>query len=362
MNRAIALAGRGIGRVSPNPLVGAVIVKDEQVVGEGYHLYQKKDHAEIVALDRAGNRAAGADLYVNLEPCSHQGRTPPCVTRLVEAGIHQVFVAVQDPNPLVTGHGISRLRGRGIRVEEGICSHQAVRLNEVFFHFIRTSKPFVSLKLALTLDGKIAAPKGDSHWITGRLARREVHRLRYQYDAILVGVNTVLKDDPSLDVRWTRRNQITKVILDSHLRTPADAKVFKSKDQVIIFHANRVGKKQIGALKQKASLVPVTRHGRALAWEPILRELGNRRASSLLIEGGSNVASSALRAGVVHKVYFFYAPTIVGEKGISGIGDLRVRNLQEALALSDVRIRRCGQDFRVEAYVEGTKVKPSKSF
>ncbi|RPI27190.1 MAG: bifunctional diaminohydroxyphosphoribosylaminopyrimidine deaminase/5-amino-6-(5-phosphoribosylamino)uracil reductase RibD, partial [Acidobacteria bacterium] len=238
MKRALRLARRGVGRVSPNPLVGAVIVKDGIIVGEGYHVYERKDHAEVVALRAAGPLARGADLHLNLEPCSHFGRTPPCVESIIQAGIRRVSIATLDPNPLVSGQGIEALRKHGIEVHEGICREEALRLNEKFFHFIQTGRPFVLLKLAMTLDGRIATASGESRWITGEAARRIVHGWRYEYDALLVGVNTVLADDPSLDTRGSRQKPLTKVILDSGLRTPATARLFSTPGAVVIFHGS----------------------------------------------------------------------------------------------------------------------------
>ena len=352
MKRAIALARRGMGRVSPNPLVGAVLVQNGQIVGEGYHLYQRKAHAEVVALQSAGRRTVGASLYLNLEPCIHQGRTPPCVDRIVKDQLSTVFVAVRDPNPQVAGQGIERLRKEGIDVHEDLCREQAIRLNEKFFHFIQRNRPFVLLKLAMTLDGKIATGSGESQWITGEKAREQVHRLRYEYDAILVGIQTILKDDPTLDVRWTRHNSILKVILDSKLRTPPGARLFNSSDRVIIFCGRQAPKQEFETLSKQATLIQVPGRNGQLDWNQVLTELGQLRVSSLLIEGGGRVAASALQAGIVQKINFFYGPKIMGGSGRSGIEDLGVVRLEEALKLSALRVRRLGPDFMVEAYVQ----------
>lgn len=346
MRRAIALARRGIGRVSPNPMVGSVLVQGGVVVGEGYHVYERGEHAEIVAIERAGKSAAGAALYVNLEPCCHQGRTPPCVDRITKAGLRDVFVATPDPNPLVAGNGIKRLQEKGIRVHVGLCREQAIRLNEKFFHFVCKERPFVLLKLALTLDGRIATRRGEPLWITGNQARRQAHRLRYEYDAVLVGVNTILADNPSLNVRWTRKKPITRIVLDSTLRTPVEARLFRVKDPVILFHADQAPKNRVQALARKAKLVAVEKQGAILDWMQVLKNLKKRQITSLLIEGGSQVAASALRAGIVQKVAFFYGPKILGAEGMPGIGDLGI----ESLNLRDVRLRRFAQDFLVEAY------------
>jgi diaminohydroxyphosphoribosylaminopyrimidine deaminase/5-amino-6-(5-phosphoribosylamino)uracil reductase len=338
-----------MGRVSPNPLVGAVLVKNGRIVAEGYHLYNKKDHAEVVALERASRRADGASLYLNLEPCTHQGRTPPCVDRILEAGVAQVYVAVRDPNPQVAGRGIRRLRRQGVAVHEGLCRNEAIGLNEKYLHFARRKRPFVLLKLAMTLDGKIATGSGQSQWITGARARKEVHRLRYEYDALLVGVNTLLKDNPSLDVRWTRRNSISKVILDSRLRTPPRARLFKSPDQVIIFCGRQAPKNKFETLSKKATVIRVSGNKGQLSWKEVLSHLGRLQVTSLMIEGGSQVAASALRARVVQRVSFFYGPRILGGSGLSGVEDLGIAGLKEAIQLDSMRLRRLGPDFVVEA-------------
>ena len=351
MSRALQLARRGAGRVSPNPMVGAVVVRDGQIVGEGYHLYEKLHHAEVVALDRAGSLARGATLYVTLEPCAHWGRTPPCMRRVAEAGVREVFVAMTDPSPQVAGKGVQYLRSRGIRVHEGLCGEEALRLNEAFLFFVEHRRPFCLLKLALTLDGRIAAPAGDSKWITGEEARRHVHRQRFLYDAILVGVETVLMDDPSLDVRWRLRKEITKVVLDSRLRTPADSRLFQSGDPVWIFHS--CPPPPGSPLASRARLVRVPQHGTFLSWPAVLDALGRESVTSLIIEGGGRVAGSSLQAGVIQRIHFYYGPRILGSKGIPGVGELAVSRLADALTVSDHKVRRLGRDFLLDGYLAG---------
>jgi diaminohydroxyphosphoribosylaminopyrimidine deaminase/5-amino-6-(5-phosphoribosylamino)uracil reductase len=387
MKRALGLARRGAGRVSPNPLVGAVVCRNGRIIGEGYHLYETRRHAEVVALDHAGSEAAGADLYVNLEPCCHHGRTPPCVDRIVSAGVRRVFVSIRDPNPQVNGKGVALLRQAGVEVIEGLCSQDAAVLNEKFLHFVRTGLPFVLLKLALSLDGRIATSSGDSRWITGPAARRHAHRLRFEYDAMLVGINTVLRDDPSLNVRWRRSKRVLRVILDSRLRTPPTARLFDSGDPVIIFHALDVDDTRAKHLAAKATLAraPVAQPSRLrssenaslpwtasetptpqsggdspwlrapsahlfLDWEFILSRLAEDYVTSLLIEGGGKVAASALRAGVVQKVNFLYAPKIIGAEGAPGVGDLGMACLAQALELDRLKVRLLPPDVLVEAY------------
>jgi len=350
MRRALALARRGAGRVSPNPMVGAVVVKNDRRVGEGYHLFSKKDHAEVLALRSAGKEASGADLYLNLEPCSHHGRTPPCVDRILESGIRNVFVATLDPNPQVAGKGIRILQQAGINVEVGLCEKEATRLNEVFFHFITSGSPFVTLKSAMTLDGKIATKSGASKWITGDQSRRQGHRLRYESDAILTGVNTVLQDDPSLDVRWTRSNPITKIVLDTHLRTPPQARLFRSGDRVLIFHGAPAKNSRKKLFENRAILISVPVCEDGVQFGPILDELGKLSISSVLIEGGSRIAASAVKGGYVKRVCFFYGSKLIGGNGLSALGDLGVGSLNQSPYITDIRVRRLGDDFWVQGY------------
>ncbi len=352
MRRALRLARRGAGRASPNPMVGAVVVHDGEIVGEGTHVFSRRHHAEIMALQKAGDRARGADLYLTLEPCCHTGRTPPCVEEIMRAGVKAVYVATRDPNPRVNGKGIERLEEAGIEVFEGLCESEATRLNESFFHLVRTGKPLVTLKLALSLDGRIANRTGSSRWITGGKARRVVHRLRYEHDAILVGIGTVAQDNPSLDVRGRRKNRIVKMVLDSELRTDPEARLFQSRDPVVIFHSEKVAKAGVHRLSQAATLVRVARDSDGLQWQEILKETGRRGLNSLLIEGGGTVAASALRAGAVQRMRLFYAPRIIGGDGLPGFGPLGVESLEKAFRVDLIRIRRLGEDFLLEARLD----------
>ena len=352
MRRALRLARQGAGRASPNPMVGAVVVREGEIVGEGSHVFSKRDHAEVIALRDAGEGARGADLFLNLEPCSHTGRTPPCVEAIIRAGIQAAHVATRDPNPRVNGKGIERLEAAGVTVYEGLCEDEATRLNEPFFHLVRTGKPFVTLKLALSLDGRIATSTGSSRWITGEKSRRVVHRLRYEHDAILVGIGTVAQDDPSLDVRGRRKNRIVKMVLDSELRTKPQARLFQSRDPVVIFHSEEASETGGGGLSRAASLVRVTRGSEGLDWAEILKETGRRGLNSLLIEGGGTVAASALRAGAVQRMMLFYAPTIIGGDGLPGFGPRGVESLGKALRVDLTRIRRLGEDFLLEARLD----------
>lgn len=349
MRRALQLARRGAGRVSPNPLVGAVLVRHGKIIGEGYHLFGSRDHAEIVALTRAGAGSRGADLYVTLEPCHHQGRTPPCSRVLVGAGIRRIFVAVEDPNPLVSGAGIRFLQASGVEVHVGLLEREATRLNEKFFHFIRHRRPFVLLKLAQTLDGKIAGAGREPGHITGPAARRFSQRLRYEYDAILIGIETLLKDDPSLDVRWRRQNAITKVILDSRLRTPTEARIFDSGDRVLLAHAPSAPRERLQALGERAELLQIPATERGLEIASLLERLGEMEVTSLIVEGGSRVAASFLEASAVQRINFFYAPKILGDLGTSGIGPLAKGRVQDCIELQELRTRRLPPDVLIDA-------------
>jgi diaminohydroxyphosphoribosylaminopyrimidine deaminase / 5-amino-6-(5-phosphoribosylamino)uracil reductase len=352
MRRALRLAARGAGRASPNPMVGAVVVRNGRVVGEGYHRYDLRDHAEVVALRRAGEAARGSDLFVTLEPCAHTGRTPPCSPLIAESGVRRAFVAVEDPNPQVSGAGIEYLRRRGVEVLVGLCREEAAELNRAFFHYIVAQRPFVTLKLALSLDGKIATRGGESKWITGPRARRRVHRMRYRSDAVLVGVGTVLADDPSLDVREPRRNRVLKVVLDSRLRCPPAARIFVSGDPVVVFHGPNVADAVKRPLLDRARLVEVPAEGLGLAWDSLLAELGRLKVLDLLVEGGSRVAASAISAGALNRIAFFYGPCVIGGDGLSGVGDLGIDRLAGCLRFTTVRTRRLGPDLLVEAVPE----------
>lgn len=348
MRRALRLARRGIGRTSPNPMVGAVAVKDGKVVGEGYHLFEKQHHAEVQALRQAGEQARGADLYVTLEPCCHQGRTPPCSDLIIEKGVARVYAAVADPNPLVGGRGIQRLREAGVEVHLGPLSEEAAKLNETFFKAVRSGLPFVILKLAMTLDGRIATGSGDSRWITGEKARDYTHFLRYAADGILVGSRTVTDDDPSLDVRWRRRNRITKCLLDTRLATPPQARLFQSGDPVLLFHAEDV--QPTASYPPHVRCLPVPRSPQGLDWQAILAEAGRRGLQSLLVEGGGLVAASLLKLDLADKLLLFYGPQILGGDARPGIGPMNVNRMAESYRLKKIRTRRLGQDLLLEGY------------
>jgi diaminohydroxyphosphoribosylaminopyrimidine deaminase/5-amino-6-(5-phosphoribosylamino)uracil reductase len=357
MRRALELAERGAGRVNPNPLVGAVVVKDGRIVGEGFHERFGGPHAEVLALDAAGEEARGADLYVTLEPCVHWGKTPPCVERIISSGIKRVFVAVRDPNPLVNGKGIATLREAGIAVTEGVLEREARKLNEPFFKFITTKRPFVVLKLALSLDGKVATRSGESRWISNERSRELVHQMRNRYAAVLVGVNTILRDDPQLTARAAGARDPWRIVLDSRGRIPLEAKVLSlgSPAPTVVATTELMPQEKERALISKGARVwrLRARDGR-VDLEELLVRLGEEGLDSLLVEGGPTVAAGFLEAGLVDKVVFFIAPKIIGgEEAPGAVGGRGVEGLAEAWKLKDISVRMLEGDLVYEGYLQG---------
>lgn len=331
MKIALELAKKGAGYTSPNPLVGAVVVKEDQIVGKGFHKYYGGPHAEVYALKDAGPAAKGATVYVNLEPCSHYGKTPPCSREIIKAGVKRVVIAMEDPNPLVSGRGSEQLRQAGVEVESGILKQEARKLNEVFIKYITTDYPFVFLKTAQTLDGYLATSAGNSQWITNKRAREEGHRLRHRSDAILVGIETVLADNPRLTARLPGKEgregkDPVRIILDSQLRIPEDVNVIKhnSPAATYIVCGKEVNheKKKVLSDKNGVELIelPLTARGR-IPLRILLKELHQREFSSLLVEGGGRINYSFLREGLIDRVYAFIAPRLLG--GSDGIAVFR---------------------------------------
>lgn len=368
MDEALDLAARARGRTSPNPLVGAVVVKDGRVVGRGYHHRAGTPHAEVHALREAGDAARGATLYVTLEPCAHHGRTPPCVDAVEAAGVARVVAAMADPNPLVSGRGFAHLRRAGVLVEVGVREEQARRLNESFAKFIRTGFPFVVLKSALSLDGKIAAAGGDSRWVTGEEARRHAHQLRNSLDAVMVGVGTVLADDPQLTCRLPGGRDPIRVVVDSLARTPPAARVNAVRRQspapTIVAMTPAAPEEQRRALEAAgAEVLVIDGPGPRVDLRLLLAELGRRGITSVLLEGGATLAGSAHQAGLVDKYVFYYAPKLVGGVGAPGpLGGDGVQRMAEARPLRITAVERLGEDLLVEAYPEshgepGTEVR-----
>jgi diaminohydroxyphosphoribosylaminopyrimidine deaminase/5-amino-6-(5-phosphoribosylamino)uracil reductase len=349
MRRALSLARRAVGRTSPNPMVGAVLVKGGRIVAQDYHRKAGQPHAEALALAQAGPAARGATLYVSLEPCCHtQKRTPPCTDAIIEAGIKRVVVAMKDPNPSVSGRGIRKLRSAGIDVSVGVLEEEARALNEAYIKHITTGRPFVILKTAMTLDGKIATPKGQSKWITGEQSRRLVHRLRGSVDAIVTAVGTVRADDPELTARVGGATSPVRVIIDPLLKSPLNARVFKCPPDTIL--VTRTQNRKLDKLI-KIGVSPIMfKEELQLKW--LMKKLGSMGFNSVLIEGGSALNGHALMEGVVDKVYYFIAPKIIGgRESYPAVGGKDYLPLEKALKLRDMKVRRVGEDILVEGYL-----------
>ncbi|MFZ5453451.1 MAG: bifunctional diaminohydroxyphosphoribosylaminopyrimidine deaminase/5-amino-6-(5-phosphoribosylamino)uracil reductase RibD [Thermodesulfobacteriota bacterium] len=368
MKLALGLAAKGAGWVSPNPMVGAVVVKDGEIVGRGYHRAYGQPHAEVEALNRAGDAAKGADLYVTLEPCNHHGRTPPCTQAVLTAGIARVVIATLDPNPRVDGHGAEVLQARGLEVETGLMAEEARRLNEAWFKWVKTGLPFVIAKAACSLDGKIATATGESQWLTGEKARGFGHQLRHQLDAILVGIGTVLADDPQLTTRLPRQKTENgkrktengprdpiRIVLDSRLRLPLSAKMLHLDSAAATWIActDAAPKDKIQALTDLGAevLVMPGESGR-VALKPLLHELGRRQVQSLLVEGGAETLGSFFDQRLVDKFYFFYAPKILGGQTAPGmLAGAGVQRLGNALQARELTVKKLGPDLLVMGYL-----------
>jgi len=370
LRQALDLARQGIGLTSPNPCVGAVIVEAKgTVVGTGSHTYDGLKHAEILALEQAGEKARGATLYINLEPCSHQGRTGPCADALIAAGISRVVASMRDPNPLVSGQGFTKLRSAGIHVPSGLLEEEAKALNESFAKYIRRHIPLVTLKAAMTLDGKIAPPPNQSPnaavrnttrtaWITGESARAHAQELRHQSDAILVGVGTVIADDPLLTDRSgrPRRRPLLRVVLDSRLRLPLESRVAKTaQDDVLVLcsFAEEKKKKQLLKLGIRVDQLPVANSEGHPDMAAVVRFLGEMAITSLMIEGGAMVNAAALSAGIVDKVFLYYAPRILGgTASVPFVGGAGFASINNAAYVKSTRLHCFGEDFAVEGYLK----------
>ncbi len=350
MRRALALARKGVGRTSPNPAVGCVIVRDNVVVGEGWHQKAGTPHAEVHALRQAGALASGADLYVTLEPCSHFGKTPPCADALVDARVARVFIGMIDPNPRVSGSGIAKLRSAGIEVISGLLESACFSINRPFIKQVTTGLPYVTLKSAMTMDGRTGTASGDSRWVTGESARKMVHRLRGTHDSIMAGVGTVLADDPQLTCRVRRGHDPLRVIIDSTLRIPAKAEVLhvKSKASTLIATISTDSAK-IAPLKAYGAeiLQCKARDGRVDLLD-LLYRLGSRGVQSILLEGGAELAGAMLREQLIDRCIFFYAPKLVGGDGVGLFSGSGVERMADAIRLSGVSVGIIGEDIIVE--------------
>lgn len=358
MQRALAIAAGGTGSVSPNPLVGCVIVNQGRVVGEGYHERYGGPHAEVNALRAAGAEARGATLYVTLEPCCHTGKTPPCADAVLQAGVSRVVMAVGDLNPKVAGGGLARLRGAGVEVRVGVCETEARRLNEAFLHYIRTQRPFVRLKCAVTLDGKIATRTGASRWITGGAAREWVHRIRHAADAVLVGSGTALQDDPQLTTRLPGGGGINplRIVVDSRLRLPVssqlalvapDCRTLVATSEL----APRDKQRQLEDQGVEILRLPSYADGR-VDIQALLTVLGTRGVADLLVEGGATLSATLLQRRLVDKVTVLIAPKIIGGDGINVVAALGVDTMADALQLYGMTSQSVGEDVMLETYLK----------
>ncbi len=356
MRLAVEEARRALGRTSPNPTVGAVLVKGGRVIARGHHRKAGQPHAEVVAIRRAGAAARGADLYTTLEPCDHYGRTPPCTLAILEAGVRQVICASSDPNPLVNGKGIARLRRAGIPVKTGVLQAEADRLNQPFFKYVRTGLPWVTLKSAITLDGKIATATGDSRWISGQRARAWAHRLRDQVDAIVVGANTVRLDNPRLTTRLPRGggHNPVRVVVDSRLRLSAERAVFAKTSGAPTIVATLQDPSGLRARRLRRRGVEVLRvqgRGGRVDLADLLHQLGGRGMLHLLVEGGAQLHAGFLRQGLADELVLFIAPSLIGGDGLSWVGSLGVRRMKQAIKVRDLAVERVGEDLLVRARV-----------
>ena len=356
MQHALELAAQGVGLVSPGPLVGCVIVNaQQQVVGEGFYVYEELKHAETIALEQAGERARGGTAYISLEPHAHQGRTAPCTDALIQAGIKRVVAPIEDPNPKVSGRGFEHLRAAGVAVVSGVRAGPAAQLNEAYIHFMRTGCPFVHLKLAVSLDGKIATRSGDSRWITGEAARARVHELRHQYDAIMVGGGTVRADDPMLTERSgkKRRRPLLRVVVDRCLRMSSESKLAQSASAapVLVFTGSEAESSSVSALQSRGvEVLPQTQLSGAL------EELGHRSIQSVLVEGGATLAGLLLDARLVNKVTFFIAPMIIGDQEApSAIAGAGIDKIAGAIQLTNVQVIQHGRDIEIAGYPEKSR-------
>jgi diaminohydroxyphosphoribosylaminopyrimidine deaminase/5-amino-6-(5-phosphoribosylamino)uracil reductase len=357
MKLALRLAAKGAGWVSPNPMVGAVVVKDGQVVGRGYHRRAGAPHAEVEALKAAGGAARGAELYVTLEPCNHQGKTPPCTEAILAAGVRRVVMATRDPNPRVTGGGAERLAAQGVEVAVGPMAAEARQLNEAWFHWVRTGQPWVVVKAACSLDGKIATATGESQWLTGEAARAVGHRLRHRVDAIVVGIGTVLADNPQLTCRLPSRRakDPIRIVLDSRLRLPLTSRLLNLKSAAPTWVActSPALTGQIRALEaQGAEVLVLPPDAGRVSLPALLELLGARQVQSLLVEGGAETLGSFFDRGLVHQFNFFYAPKILGGLKAPGmVAGRGVIHLGEAHIARKVKIRRVGPDLLISGYL-----------
>lgn len=364
MRYALELAKKGIGYVNPNPLVGAVLVKENQIIGEGYHKKFGGLHAEREAFQNTKESANGGTLYVTLEPCCHYGKTPPCTDVIIESGVSKVVIGCSDPNPKVAGKGIEQLKKHGIQVQVGVLRKECEELNRIFFHYIKTKTPYVLMKYAMTLDGKIATVIGESKWITGEKAREEVQRTRHQYSAIMVGIGTVIKDDPSLTCRIPNGKNPIRIICDTNLKIPLHSKVVQTAKEVetwiVTCKQERNREKEMVLKEAGCTLLSFSpkkqekegENKMGIPLKELMEELGKRGVDSVLLEGGAELNASALKEGIVNRVQAYIAPTLFGGKeGKTPIGGMGVFQVEQGIHLKEVTIKNIGRDYVIEGEV-----------
>lgn len=356
MRLALDLAKKGMGHTSPNPMVGCVVVKDGHIITEGYHERYGSFHAERNALTKCDADLRGAQMYVTLEPCCHHGKTPPCTDIIIEKGIGKVYIGSMDPNPKVAGRGAQILREHGIKVETGLLEEECLALNDIFFHYITTKMPYVAMKYAMTMDGKIATYTGDSKWVTGEEARHHVHELRKQYSAIMVGIGTVLADNPMLNCRIERGVDPIRIVCDSRLRISLDCQLVKTAKDIptIVCYADDGGQEEKLAALQEAGVELLESPGDGkVDFESVLKELGSRKIDSVLVEGGGTLHGTVLKSGLVNKIYCYVAPKLIGGRDartpVEGDG---FALMKEALAVRDMEIMKLGKDICISGHVE----------
>ncbi len=350
MREAIELAKKGLGKTSPNPAVGCLIVKNGEIVGRGFHEKAGEDHAEVNALFEAGEKAIGSDMYVTLEPCCHQGKTPPCTDAIIKSGIARVVVAAEDPNQKVCGKGLAELHRAGIRVQPGVLENESKMMNEMYEKFVTTKQPFVIVKAALSADGKLSANDGTSKWITGEEARMAVHKLRSEVDAVIVGIETVFKDNPHLTCRLPEGKNPQRIIVDSTLKIPYDANVFDKEAETIIATTHNAPINRITALRTRGiRVIVIDGKGAKVDLKMLLKELAADEITSIMIEGGGELIGSAFDAKIVDKVMLFIAPKIIGGSGTT-IGGQGVGSINESIQLEKVEMKQIGEDFLLVGY------------
>ncbi len=352
MKLVFSLALKGLGKVNPNPLVGAIIVKNGNIVGEGYHKYYGGPHAEVYALDMAGEKAKDATLYVNLEPCSHTGKTPPCVDKIIAMGIKKCIISVLDPNPLVRGKGIEKLKNAGVEVELGVLEEEGKKLNHVFLHYIMTNSPYIFLKCAITLDGKIATRAFNSKWITNEIAREKVMYLRNKYSGIMIGINTLIQDNPSLNCRQDNSRNPYRIVIDPNLKIPLTSNIlnFKDKKNIVV---TSIENKNLFKFKQLLELdvTFILLESKNFLIKDILLEIGKLKIDSLILEGGSNLISRVVKENLINGGEIFIAPKFLGdEKAIPFINGFEINNMSDCFQIEAPKFNIYGDNISIEFY------------